>query len=186
MWPSLSATKVFTSGRLQATLSDSLNLQWRVAAGRQIWVVYDTVSRANLGDYASRTAVQFSFDGSARATVLSTATGSRLFFRFVAQDGSGNMSFSAEQSLTVPPRFSNVAVTSPAADTLEVTARFDAGTVNPTSKLTFPHVNGSAFDKRTRVWPVESYGQVRRPTVALRFDLGFELLYSSVTDLTCV
>src|SRR3982074_3711994 len=48
------------------------------------------------------------------------------------------MSFSAEQSLTVPPRFSDVAVTSSDANSLEVTARFDAGTFNPTLRYGFP------------------------------------------------
>jgi hypothetical protein len=107
----------------QATLSDNLDLQWRVAPGRQTWVVYDTVSRTNLADYANRTDVQFSFDGAARATIFAPATGTALFFRFVAQDGSGNLAFSAEETLAIPPRFHDVAVASPDANTLGVTAR---------------------------------------------------------------
>jgi len=126
----------------QAILSDNLDLQWRVAAGRQTWVVYDTVSRTTLADYANRTDVQFSFDGAARATIFAPVTGTALFFRFVAQDGAGNLAFSAEETLAIPPRFHDVAVASPDPNTLEVTARFDAGTVNPTLQF---HSPGNPF-----------------------------------------
>src|SRR5262249_16706097 len=122
--------------------SAALNLQWHVAAGRQTWVAYDTVSRATPADYANRTTTQFSFDGNARASIASTPTGTTLFFRFVAQDGAGNLSWSAEQSLTIPPRFHDVAVSEPDANSIEVTAHFDAGTVNPTLQF---HSPGNPF-----------------------------------------
>ena len=169
----------------QATLDPSaaLKLQWHVAAGRQTWVAYDTFSRATPADYANRTTTQFSFDGSAHATIASAPTGTTLFFRFVAQDGAGNLSWSAEQSLTIPPRFRDVAVTEPDANTLEVTARFDAGAVNPTLQF---HSPGNPFTPVPFVQqPDGSYkATIHNVTSAQAQALSFKLVWQDAAGRT--
>ncbi len=126
------ANAAVPASNISARLSDAVTLTWNVAgSNQQTWVVYDTASHIALGDYANRTQTQISFTGSAQAELTPAITGSTLFFRVVTRDGAGNITWTAEQSLSVPPRFSSVAVAQPDPHTLTVSARFDDGTVNP-------------------------------------------------------
>ena len=127
--PPTPATNV--SATLGAQVSLTWNTQGSIQKPVQTWVVYDTVSHQNVSDYVNRTATQVSSNGNAQAALPSATTGSTVFFRVVTQDGAGNQTWTAEQSITIPPRFSAVSVAQPDSNTLVVTAQFDAGATNP-------------------------------------------------------
>jgi YD repeat-containing protein len=119
---------------IAAILGAQVSLSWGTQGTPQqpiqTWVVYDTASHQSISDYANRTATQVSSNGHGQASLASAASGSTVYFRVVTQDGAGNQTWTAEQSLTIPPRFTSLSVAQPSADTLVVTANFDAGVTN--------------------------------------------------------
>ena len=119
-----------------ATLGNQLTVSWNTAGTaqqpQQTWVVYDTASHQNLSDYANRTTTQVSSGGSLRAALTAAGTGGTVYFRVVTEDGAGNETWTAEQSMTIPPRFTSVSVSQPDSSTLVVSADFDPGVANPT------------------------------------------------------
>ena len=134
-------TGVLTGGaptpasNVAATLGSQVTLTWNTQGSSQhpvkTWVVYDTSSHQNIADYANRTGTVVSTQGTGQAVLNPAAPGATLFFRVVTEDGAGNETWTAEQSITAPPRFTAVSVAQPAAGTLVVTVSFDAGVVNP-------------------------------------------------------
>jgi YD repeat-containing protein len=137
----LAYTGVVTGGppapasSIAATLGAQVSVSWSTTGTNQqpiqTWVVYDTASHQNLSDYANRTATQVSTGGQSTAALPSATSGSTVYFRVVTQDGAGNETWTAEQSLTIPPRFTSLSVAQPSADTLVVTANFGPGVSNP-------------------------------------------------------
>jgi YD repeat-containing protein len=134
-------TGVITGGaptpatNVSASLGSQVTLAWNTQGSNQhplqTWVVYDTSSHQNVSDYAHRSTTQVSTNGQGQAALSSAATGSTIFFRVVTQDGAGNQTWTAEQSMTIPPRFSDVSVAEPDSSTIVVTAHFDAGVTAP-------------------------------------------------------
>jgi YD repeat-containing protein len=120
---------------VSATLGSQVKLSWSTQGSNQhplqTWIVYDTVSHQNLSDYASRTATAVSSNGKGQAALNSSGTGAIVYFRVVTQDGAGNETWTAEQSITVPPRFTAVSVAQPDSNTIVVTAHFDSGAASP-------------------------------------------------------
>jgi len=138
----LAYTGVFTGGApapaqiSSASLGSQVQVTWTTAATTtsplQTWVVYDTSSHQGLSGYANRTAAQVSLNGQSLTAALNSAgTSGTIYFRVVTVDGAGNETWTEEQSLSVPPRFSAVSVSQPDASTIVVTAHFDAGAVSP-------------------------------------------------------
>ena len=119
---------------VSASLGDAVNVTYKTQGNPQhpvqTWVVYDTTSHSSIGDYASRTTTQVSSNGKGQASIASSGSGT-FYFRVVTEDGYGNETWTAEQSITIPPRFSEVSVAQPNSGTIVVTAHFDAGTANP-------------------------------------------------------
>lgn len=114
-------------------LSSSVGFSWTTQPGAQkSWVVWDTVSRAGVDAYTKRTSARAVVNNAGSARIDAPAAGSTVYFRVVTQDAAGNLAWTPEKSLTMPPRFSSVVIGQPAANTLTVTVRFDAGTVAPT------------------------------------------------------
>ena len=136
----LAYTGVLTGGpptpatNVTASLGSAVKVSWNTVGSAQspvqTWIVYDTTSHANLGDYANRTSTQVSTNGQGLASITPPAGGT-VYFRVVTEDGYGNETWTAEQSITIPPRFSAVSVSQPAAGTIVVTASFDPGVANP-------------------------------------------------------
>lgn len=127
--PPVAATNV------AATLGNQLTVSWNTSGTTQqpvqTWVVYDTASHQSLSGYANRTTTQVSSGGALQAALTAAGTGGTVYFRVVTEDGAGNETWTAEQSLTIPPRFTSVSVSQPDASTLVVTADFDPGVANP-------------------------------------------------------
>lgn len=119
---------------IRTTLSAGLDVAWDISGpqGTRSWVVYDSVGHADLAGYASRSAIQTNLtSASAQARLPAGTAGGSLYFRVVTQDAAGNMAYTAEQAVTIPPRFSAVTVSQTAPGTLVVNVRFDAGVQNP-------------------------------------------------------
>lgn len=121
---------------VSANLGSQVQVTWTTQGTSQhpvqTWVVYDTSSHQNIGDYADRTGTQVSAnDKSLGASLNSAGTGATIYFRVVTVDGAGNESWTEEKSISVPPRFSSVSVAQPDSSTLVVTAHFDPSVANP-------------------------------------------------------
>jgi len=137
----LAYTGVLTGGpptpatNVAASLGSAVKVSWNTVGSNQspvqTWIVYDTTPHAGIGGYANRTATQVSTNGQGLASITPPSTGGTVYFRVVTQDGYGNETWTAEQSISIPPRFSAVSVSQPAAGTIVVTASFDAGVTNP-------------------------------------------------------
>src|SRR5581483_9151273 len=122
----LAYTGVFASGApapariASASLGNQIPVTWSTAgtANRplQTWVVYDTSSHPGLSGYGNRTASQVSSnDQSVTAALNSAGTSGTIYFRVVTVDGAGNETWTDEESMSVPPRFSAVSVSQPDA-----------------------------------------------------------------------
>ncbi|WP_218943453.1 hypothetical protein [Exilibacterium tricleocarpae] len=131
------------AANLEAALGENLTIGWTLPPGANVqsYVVYDTTSRSDPAGYTNRGAVQSTWLSESGSSVIPAANlnpGDTLFFRVVTQDAVGSLTWTAEQSITIPPRLNEVAVAQTAADTLEVTARFDTGVINPTIAFGMP------------------------------------------------
>ena len=137
----LAYTGVLTGGpptpatNVTASLGSAVKVSWDTVGSAQspvqTWIVYDTTPHADLSGYANRTTTQVSTNGLGSASFTPPGTGGTVYFRVVTEDGYGNETWTAEQSITIPPSFSAVSVSQPAAGTIVVTASFGAGVTQP-------------------------------------------------------
>lgn len=124
-----------------AALGANLTLSWAMPGDMDSYVVYDTVSRASREGYLGRTGMTASWGKSSSSANINPdnlgyglgqlTTGETLYYRVVTQDRAGNLSWSSEQSVSVPPRFTELSVTQPSANTMVVTTRFSGGVQSP-------------------------------------------------------
>lgn len=120
------------ASNIGATLGSMLNIGWQVSGqGLRSWVVYDTVSHADVFGYALQTISQTNTLGNALTTQLPAVSGDNLFFRVVTQDIAGNLSWTAEQTLALPPRLMSLGVNEQGAGTLAVHVNLSIGATNP-------------------------------------------------------
>ncbi|WP_218943559.1 hypothetical protein [Exilibacterium tricleocarpae] len=124
------------ASNIGASLGDSLTFDWTLPSGANVqsYVVYDTASRSDPNTYANQSVVQgtwFSETGSVSIPTSALTAGDTVFFRVVTEDAVGSLTWTAEQSVTLPPRINDIAVAQTAADTLEISVQFDAGVVDP-------------------------------------------------------
>ncbi len=121
---------------------DILTLDWAMPAGvhEQSFVVYGTESVAGGDDlslgYLHRSGIQASWFSETESAPLDLAelgagAGDTLYFRVVSQDAAGNLAWGEEQRITIPPRYTELAVTQPEADILQFDLTFEDGVVNP-------------------------------------------------------
>ncbi|WP_346837593.1 DUF6531 domain-containing protein [Microbulbifer sp. SAOS-129_SWC] len=126
---------------IKASFGDMLQLSWDMPDGieQQSWVVWSSSSHADLGDnldaYENQSAKLGTWfsnadpDNKVRPEIYipseSFSAGEGLYFRIVTADRAGNLAWSAEQQLQVPPTLGAVDVTRVDADTTIITV--DAG-----------------------------------------------------------
>ncbi len=94
-------------------------ISWDLPTSAESWVVYDSVSRSDIADYAAQSGAQGSWFSAHVEAALDTSSltiGDSLYFRVVTQDVAGNLAWSAEQRISIPPRFTAIEVAQPAGD----------------------------------------------------------------------
>jgi YD repeat-containing protein len=113
--------------------SGILNVTWtnNTQSTVQSWVVYDSTSHTGLVGYAHQTGTQTSTGGQTSASISAPGGTGTLYYRVVTEDGYGNLAWTGEESVKIPPRFSAVSVSMSNAGAIVVSAQFDAGVVNP-------------------------------------------------------
>lgn len=131
-----------------ASLGQDLTIGWSLPDGARAasYVVYDTVSREGIEGYANQSATQgtwFSNQGSATIPADALSAGDTLYYRVVTRDAGGSLTWTAEESVTIPPRLSDVGVSQRADGALEVVAGFEAGAGNPEVKFGTPGATDS-------------------------------------------
>lgn len=129
---------------ISVSLDDNLDFTWKVKAGTvQSWVYWDTAARPNYAVYRKSSNVQMSSgDATISASILPSALGSlgagapgsTIYYRIVTQDAAGNRAWSAEKSITFPPRPSAFSMVQQGAN-LVITATFNAAL---STDATFP------------------------------------------------
>ncbi len=121
---------------------DTLSIAWAMPADvhQQSFVVYGTESVASGDDlslgYPHRSGVQASWFSESESAPLDLAglgahAGDTIYFRVVSQDAAGNLAWGEEQRIVLPPRYTELEVTQPGADTLQFDVTFEDGVVNP-------------------------------------------------------
>jgi YD repeat-containing protein len=130
------ATTITTGLQTQvvnATVSSNVTVNWKVTGNAvRTWVVYDTATHANVAAYPKQTPKHVSLDGNASALLPAPTGGAKLYFRVVTQDATGAISWTPEQTVSMPPRLSSVVVSQSSATTLTLKVRFDAAVATPT------------------------------------------------------
>ncbi len=119
--------------------SDGLLFSWSLTQPEgtpvQSYLVYGntSLSGASPADYPHQTPILGSWFSSEVSTLITgIQTGDTLFARVVTQDVAGNIAWTEEFELFVPPTFSDVAVRQTGVDTYTVEATFGNNVVNPT------------------------------------------------------
>ena len=112
----------------------ALLIAWdQTGAGVTSWVAWDTVSRPGTsvpsadpgvpGSYAHATGGQSA--GNGRSVSIATAGSGTVYFRVVSQDAAGNLAWTDEQSVLIPPRPASLVVAESGA-LFTATVTFDA------------------------------------------------------------
>jgi YD repeat-containing protein len=126
-----------TAKAIGVTLNGDLSVSWDIPGGNAAsFVVWDVESRVNPRDYAFRSAEQATwFEGSTSATITipvdTLGTNRTAFFRVVSRDIAGNLAWTEERSVTVPPRPIELSVERTGSGELTVTVRFETGAQSP-------------------------------------------------------
>lgn len=100
---------------ITAAFGSNLVIGWDVpsASGARSWLVWDSISRADLSSYASRSeelATWFSGHGELYIPADALGAGDAIYFRVVTADRAGNLSYTGEQVVRVPPRLESINV----------------------------------------------------------------------------
>lgn len=72
-------------------------------ASQQSWIVYDTMSRPSLNEYANLAGSALTANGAGQVTISGLNASTAYYFRVVTRDVAGNLAWSAEQTITIRP-----------------------------------------------------------------------------------
>jgi YD repeat-containing protein len=127
---------------------ENLVISWNVPAGTNArsWVVWDSASHADINAYASRSAEVATWFSNQGKVFLppSSLTGSAFYFRVVTADAAGNLAYTSEKQISLPPRLESVDVTRTGADSAKIIARAAAGAQNLVLKYGPPGTLGTS------------------------------------------
>jgi len=115
LYTGLPGTQALPAENVTATYGSNLVIGWDLPASvsQRSWIVWDTSTRANLADYKSKSAelaTWYSEHGQVYIPADDFHEGSEIYFRVVTADASGNIAYTSERVVRLPPRLQTVSV----------------------------------------------------------------------------
>jgi YD repeat-containing protein len=163
---------------ISASLGNQLNINYQLGStSLASYVVWDSVSHPNVGDYANKSNQSASLSSNrGQISIPRPTPGSTVYFRVVTLDVAGNSVYTSEQQVVLPPLVDDVQVTRPTPNSLQVKVFLGAG-VSQTKLLYGPH--GAANNEINLTDVGGGYYQASLAVAGDPGDLGFKLQWKS-------